>query len=245
MKPETRNSKLGIWNLESGIITNYFPSLTNAQIAQFEQLGPLYRQWNAMINVISRKDIDNLYERHILHSIGIAKVIEFRPGTKILDAGTGGGFPGIPLAILFPMADFHLIDSTAKKLTIVQNISEEIGLKNITTEHGRLEDHRGRYDFVISRAVASLDDMVRWVRKNIKEDGINDLENGILYLKGGEIDEELNIFEISPKRPILKSTKHQIIQSPNHPMFKRYNIYHLSDFFHEDFFQTKKLIHLF
>jgi len=144
------------------------------------------------------------------------------PGTKILDAGTGGGFPGIPLAILFPQVNFYLIDSTAKKLVVVQNIADEIGLKNITTEHGRLEDHRGQYDFVVSRAVASLDDMVRWVRKNIKGDGINELKNGILYLKGGDLEGEIMGMEAG-----------------------KYDIYQLSDFFAEEFFQTKKLIHLF
>ncbi len=142
------------------LISKYFPSLTGSQIVKFDQLGPLYMEWNARINVISRKDIDNLYERHILHSLGIARVIDFRPGTKILDAGTGGGFPGIPLAILFPQVHFHLVDSTAKKLTVVQNIADVTGLKNITTEHCRLEDHRGLYDFVVSRAVASLKEMV-------------------------------------------------------------------------------------
>jgi 16S rRNA (guanine527-N7)-methyltransferase len=236
LKPETRNQKL---------ITRYFPLLTEVQMKQFEQIGPLYREWNAKLNVISRKDIDNLYERHILHSLSIAKVIDFRPGTKILDAGTGGGFPGMPLAIVFPQVHFHLIDSTAKKLTVVQNISGEIGLKNITTEHSRLENHRGLYDFVISRAVASLDNMILWVRKNVKKDGMNQLDNGILYLKGGEILDELQNFETSPKLPILKSPKQQITQSSNHPMFNRYAIYQLSDFFKEEFFQTKKLIHIY
>jgi 16S rRNA (guanine527-N7)-methyltransferase len=227
------------------LLIKYFPEMTEAQLIKFIQLGQLYREWNTKINVISRKDIDNLYERHVLHSLGIARVIDFAAGTRILDAGTGGGFPGIPLAILFPEAHFHLVDSTAKKLAVVKDIAAETGLKNITTEHSRLEDHSELYDFVISRAVASLGDMVSWVRKNVKRDRINKLENGLLYLKGGEIDQELNIFERSLKHPILKSSKHQIIQSPNHPIMKRYTIYPLSDFFTEEFFQTKKLIHLY
>jgi 16S rRNA (guanine527-N7)-methyltransferase len=213
---------------------------------QFEHLGPLYTEWNARINVISRKDIGNLYERHILHSLGIAKVIEFRPGTEILDAGTGGGFPGVPLAIFFPETDFHLIDSTAKKLNVVQNIAGELGLKNITTKHIRLEDHRGIYDFVVSRAVASLDDMVRWVRKNIKEVGINEQKNGILYLKGGEVIEELAGMEAwghggmeAGKRGSGEAVKRGSGEA------MKYTIYSLSDFFKEPFFTTKKLIHLY
>jgi len=177
LKLETRNLKL---------IIRYFPNLSAQQVHQFELLGKLYPEWNAKINVISRKDIENLYERHVLHSLGIARVINFKPGTKILDAGTGGGFPGIPLAILFPEVHFHLVDSTAKKLAVVKAIAGETGLNNITTEHRRLEDHRGLYDFVVSRAVASLEEMVQWVWKNVKKDGVNDIENGILYLKGGE-----------------------------------------------------------
>ena len=216
--------------MNSELIIRYFPDLTATQLTQFEQLGPLYHGWNAKINVISRKDIANLYERHVLHSLGIAKAIEFLPGTKIMDAGTGGGFPGIPLAILFPMAHFHLIDSTAKKLTVVQNIAGELGLKNITTEHCRLEDHVGLYDFVISRAVASLDDIVHLVRKNIKKEGMNEIENGILYLKGGDVEKELESME-AWKRGIGEEW--------------RYHIYALSDFFAEEFFLTKKLIHLY
>lgn len=231
--------------MESALINKYFSTLSEVKINQFEQLGPLFREWNAKINVVSRKDIDNLYERHIVHSLGIAKVIDFRPGTKILDAGTGGGFPGIPLAIFFPQVHFHLIDSTAKKLSVVQNIAGEVGISNITTEHCRLENHRGLYDFVICRAVASLDDIVRWVWKNIKKDGSNELNNGILYLKGGEIQEELRNFAISPNPQVLKSPDHPIAQSPNHPNIKCYNIYQLSDFFTEEFFLTKKLIHIY
>jgi 16S rRNA (guanine527-N7)-methyltransferase len=212
---------------------------------QFERLGPLYQEWNAKVNVVSRKDIDNLYERHVLHSLGIAKIIKFQPGTKILDAGTGGGFPGLPLAILFPEIDFHLVDSTAKKLIVVQNIAKEIGLSNITTEHSRLENHQGLYDFAVSRALASLGDMVRWVRKNIKRAEINELPNGLLYLRGGDVEPEVQNFAKSLKLPIPKSFKQQISQSPNHPILSKYNIYLLSDFFKEEFFLTKKLIHLY
>jgi 16S rRNA (guanine527-N7)-methyltransferase len=223
--------------LNTDLISRYFPKLTEAQIAQFEQLGSLYLDWNSKINVISRKDIDNLYERHILHSLAIAKIIEFRTGTKIMDAGTGGGFPGIPLAILFPEVHFHLIDSTAKKLTVVQNIADETGLKNITVEHSRLEDHREIYDFVVSRAVASMDAIVRLVWKNIKKDGINEIENGILYLKGGDVNEELKSMEAwghGGKVPGKLGSG----EAGN------YTIYPLSDFFTEEFFQTKKLIHI-
>jgi 16S rRNA (guanine527-N7)-methyltransferase len=221
---------LEFWNLESGIINKYFPLLTEAQNEQFERLGTLYHEWNAKINVISRKDIENLYERHILHSLGIAKVIDFRPGTKILDAGTGGGFPGIPLAILFPQAHFHLLDSTAKKLTVVQQIAGDTGLNNVTTEHSRLEDHRGQYDFVVSRAVAPLDEMVSLVWKNIKKDGINEIKNGMLYLKGGDVDEELRHLEAG-RLGGWEAGRHRI--------------YQLSDFFTEEFFLTKKVIHIY
>lgn len=193
--------------------------MTAVQQAQFRQLGPLYREWNARINVISRKDIENLYERHILHSLGIAKVISFKPGTRILDAGTGGGFPGVPLAIMFPEVHFHLVDSTAKKLSVVRNIADAAGLDNISTEHGRLEGHHRKYDFVVSRAVASLDDMVRWVGKNIRAEGFNGLPNGILYLKGGELEEEL--------------------ADANN------KVYPLQEYFSEPFFETKTLVHLF
>jgi 16S rRNA (guanine527-N7)-methyltransferase len=231
--------------LNSELVSLYFPQLTAVQLRQFEQLGPLYEEWNAKINVVSRKDIDNLYERHVLHSLAIGKVIEFAPGTMILDAGTGGGFPGLPLAILFPEAGFHLVDSTNKKLSVVGEIATVLGLKNITLEHCRLEDHRGLYDFVVSRAVASLIEMAHWVRKNIKKDGINELPNGILYLKGGDVQTELQNFEKSQKHPILKPANHQNPQSTIHPILKSYSIYQLSKFFTEEFFQTKKLIHLY
>jgi len=207
--------------LESGIILKYFPTLTAAQITQLEQLGKLYCEWNARINVISRKDIKNLYERHILHSLGIAKVADFKAGTRILDAGTGGGFPGIPLAILFPMVSFHLIDSTAKKLTVVQNIAAETGLNNITTEHGRIEDHRGLYDFIVSRAVTSLPEFIKLVRHLVAARNINMIPNGTLYLKGGDLKKELDMLN------------------------REYTIYDLSLFFEEEFFLTKKVIHIY
>jgi 16S rRNA (guanine527-N7)-methyltransferase len=209
--------------LESGIVYKYFPDLTESQSAQFEQLGCLYREWNSKINVISRQDIDNLYERHILHSLGIAKVIRFKPGTAVLDAGTGGGFPGIPLAILFPEVCFHLVDSTAKKLTVIKNIIEIADIRNVTTEHCRFEDHAMKYDFIVSRAVASLDLMVKSLWKNIRAGGFNEIKNGLLYLKGGEISEEFRSMEA----------------------WRKYVIYPLNAYFQEDFFETKSLVHLF
>jgi len=210
----------------------HFPRLTEFQVNQFGQLGPLYHEWNGKINVISRKDIENLYERHVLHSLAIAKIIQFKPGTNILDAGTGGGFPGIPLAIMFPETDFHLVDSTAKKLTVINNIAEEIGLKNISTEHSRLEDHHGHYDFVVSRAVASLDDMIRWTWKNVKRNGMNELQNGILYLKGGEVHEKVKGMGAG-RQGGMGAEK------------INYTIYNLADLFSEPFFSTKSLVHLF
>jgi 16S rRNA (guanine527-N7)-methyltransferase len=207
--------------LEFGILHTYFPSLTSRQVGQFELLGPLYKEWNAKINVISRQDIDNLYERHILHSLAIAKIISFKPGTIILDAGTGGGFPGIPLAIIFPEVHFHLVDSTAKKLLVVRNVAEAAGLSNIRTEHCRLQEHHGKYDFVVSRAVSTLEEMVRMTWKNISPGGFNDLPNGILYLKGGDLAAEIG--------SMRKSSK----------------IYDIGSYFKGEFFQTKKVIHLY
>ena len=184
------------------IIRKYFPELTDTQLHQLEQLDGLYRDWNAKINVISRKDIDALYEHHVLHSMAIAKVVNFRPGTEILDFGTGGGFPGIPLAILFPECRFKLIDGTGKKIRVTQEVASAIGLKNGRAEHLRGEDERGRYDFVVSRAVMPLPDLAKIVRKNISKTQRNATPNGIICLKGGELQAELqpfrNVVEVNP-----------------------------------------------
>ena len=183
-------------------IEQYFPILTDEQRRQLQMLDELYRDWNAKINVISRKDIDNLYEHHVLHSLAIAKVINFRPGTEILDFGTGGGFPGIPLAILFPECHFKLIDGTGKKIHVAQEVANAIGLKNCQPEHLRGEDERGKFDFVVSRAVMPLPDLVKIVRKNISKTNRNAIGNGVICLKGGELQAELqpfkNIVEVNP-----------------------------------------------
>lgn len=201
------------------IILKYFPGLTPQQIKQFEQLLPLYTEWNAKINVISRKDIDALYERHVLHSLAIARVISFTKGTRILDVGTGGGFPGIPLAIAFPEVHFHLTDAIGKKIKVVQAVAEALGLKNITAEHIRAEKVKHHYDFVVSRAVTRMPEFVGWTHNKIRKNDQNLLPNGILYLKGGELTEELKNF---PKALC----------------------YPISDFFEEDFFETKKVVYL-
>jgi 16S rRNA (guanine527-N7)-methyltransferase len=201
-------------------ILKYFPETSALQKDQFEALKGLYEQWNAAINVISRKDIDNLYERHILHSLGIARVVSFAPGSQILDVGTGGGFPGIPLAILFPEVDFHLVDSIGKKIKVVNAVAEALDLKNVTSEHRRAEELNGRYDFIVSRAVASLPEFTGWVKKNISRKSINPLHNGILYLKGGDVSAELK--ESGGK----------------------YQIYKLSRYFEETYFETKSVVHL-
>ncbi|MGB0776720.1 MAG: 16S rRNA (guanine(527)-N(7))-methyltransferase RsmG [Flavobacteriaceae bacterium] len=200
-------------------LSKYFDSLSELQIQQFKQLGELYPQWNERINVISRKDIDKLYTNHVLHSLGIAKVASFRPGSKILDVGTGGGFPGIPLAILFPETEFLLVDSIGKKIKVVQGVADAIGLKNLKAEHIRAEKVKGQFDFIVSRAVTQMPDFVKWVKGKIKKESRHDLKNGILYLKGGDLSNELSTF---PKA----------VQYP------------LSEYFHEDFFETKKVVHL-
>ena len=178
----------------TALIEKYFPKLTDIQRQQFQSLDALYRDWNAKINVISRKDIDNLYEHHVLHSLAIAKVINFRPGTHVLDFGTGGGFPGIPLAILFPEVQFKLIDGTGKKIRVAQEVSNAIGLTNCHPEHLRGEDEKDKFDFVVSRAVMPLPDLVKIVRKNIAKTQHNALPNGILCLKGGNLQGEIQPF---------------------------------------------------
>jgi 16S rRNA (guanine527-N7)-methyltransferase len=203
------------------ILNKYFPLLTATQKEQFEQLAPLYKDWNEKINVISRKDVDNLYVNHILHSLGIAKVIDFKSTAHILDVGTGGGFPGIPLAILFPKVQFHLVDSIGKKITVVNEISHALGLKNVVGEKIRAEEiKKKQYDFIVSRAVTRMKEFYGWVQNKIKSESVHDTDNGILYLKGGELEEEMNEL----KRP--------------------YQLYSLSDYFEEEFFETKKVVYV-
>lgn len=201
-------------------LLKYFPTLSVEQQRQFAALDALYRDWNAKINVISRKDIDNLYEHHVLHSLAIAKMIHFRPGTRILDFGTGGGFPGVPLAILFPECEFKLIDGTGKKIRVAQEVCNAIGLKNCHPEHLRGEEEKGRYDFIVSRAVMPLPDLVKIVRKNIAKENRNALPNGILCLKGGNLEGELQ-----PFRKIVESQE-------------------LSTCFSEEWFKEKHVIYL-
>ena len=202
------------------IIEKYFKQLTDAQRQQLQMLDGLYREWNAKINVISRKDIDNLYEHHVLHSLAIAKMANFRPGTTILDFGTGGGFPGIPLAILFPECQFKLIDGTGKKIRVAQEVATAIGLKNCRPEHLRGEDEQGRYDFIVSRAVMPLPDLVKIVRKNISRTQRNTLPNGVICLKGGELQAELQ-----PFRHIVETNA-------------------ISNWFDEEWFQEKNVVYL-
>ena len=173
------------------LLLKYYPDLSDQQILQFEKLKELYKDWNLKINVVSRKDIDELYLRHVLHSLGIAKIQKFMPGSKILDVGTGGGFPGIPLAILFPEVQFHLVDSIAKKIKVVNEVAAGLKLQNVTITNARVESLNERYDFVVSRAVTRLDKFCPWISKNISTKNINDIKNGIIYLKGGDLDEEI------------------------------------------------------
>ena len=200
-------------------ILKQFPNLTENQVLQFQKLQSLYQDWNAKINVISRKDIDELYTRHVLHSLGIAKIIEFRPGSKIMDVGTGGGFPGIPLEVLFPEVDFYLIDIIAKKIKVVNEVAIGLGLKNVKAEQKRAELVRQEFDFIVSRAVTNMPDFVKWVDDKVAKKQNHELVNGILYLKGGDLTEELKDFP--------KATQ-----------------YNLSDFFSDEFFETKKVVHL-
>ena len=200
-------------------IIKQFPNLTDNQLLQFQKLEALYHDWNAKINVISRKDIDELYTKHVLHSLAIAKVQPFEPGTYILDVGTGGGFPGIPLAILFPETRFYLIDVIAKKIKVVQAVADGVGLKNVKAEQMRAENAKGDYDFIVSRAVTNMPDFYAWVKDKIKKQNKHALHNGILYLKGGDLTEELKDF----------------------PKATEYNI---ADFFSDPFSETKKVVHL-
>ncbi len=203
------------------LIRKYFPDLNNVQTRQYQKLGILYREWNDKVNLISRKDIDHLYERHVLHSLSISKVIQFHPGTKVLDAGTGGGFPGIPLAIMFPEVKFTLVDSIRKKIMVVNNIIDDLGLNNTVAFQERVESVNEKYDFVISRAVTGLPLFYSWVKSKISRRSFNTLKNGILYLKGGDTLEEL-----SKIRAFNKT-------------------FNISEFFGEDFFETKKIVHVY
>ena len=200
------------------LILKYFPEITDEQKQQFEKLEQLYTEWNEKINVISRKDMDGLYEKHILHSLGIAKVMPFADGTKVLDVGTGGGFPGIPLAILFPEVSFTLIDSIGKKIKVVEAVSEGLGLKNVTAVHGRAEKLKEKFHFVVSRAVTQMPEFLRWLKGKFEKEQFNEKHNGVLYLKGGDLAEELAGL--------------------------RGEIFQLKNYFEEEFFDTKKVVYL-
>lgn len=202
------------------LIQKYFPKLKQEQLSQFELLKPLYLDWNEKINVISRKDMDEFYKHHVLHALAIAKVIRFTPETTILDVGTGGGFPGIPLAILFPECQFHLVDARRKKIKVVQEVINSIGLKNVKANHERAENLNGKYDFIVSRAVTKMDQFSPWVQNNISKQQRNALPNGILYLKGGNLTKEMQ------------------------PVTTFYDIYNISDHFQEAFFKTKKVVYV-
>ena len=200
------------------LILKYFPEITDEQKQQFEKLEKLYTEWNEKINVISRKDMDGLYEKHILHSLGIAKVMPFADGTKVLDVGTGGGFPGIPLAILFPEVSFTLIDSIGKKIQVVEAVSEGLGLKNVTAVHGRAEKLKEKFHFMVSRAVTQMPEFLRWLKGKFEKEQFNEKHNGVLYLKGGDLAEELAGL--------------------------RCEIFQLKNYFEEEFFDTKKVVYL-
>ncbi len=204
------------------LIFKYFPNLTELQKKQFSQLGELYLDWNQKINVISRKDMENFYLHHVLHSLAIAKVVQFKAFTEIMDAGTGGGFPGIPLAIMFPKAKFYLVDSIGKKIKVVKEVAQSLGLKNVEAEQLRMEQVNRTFDFIISRAVTSLPDFMRWTSYKFHNKSFNTVRNGILYIKGGDIQKELNEIKRFKKK-----------------------IYNIPDFFDEDFFETKKVVHIY
>ena len=205
--------------MDADIIFKYFPDLTETQKKQFLQLEHLYKDWNKKINVVSRKDIDELYLRHVLHSLGIAKIQQFRPGASILDVGTGGGFPGIPLAILFPETQFTLVDAIGKKIKVVEEVIEGLQITNTIAIHSRVEDIDAQFDFIVSRAVAAMPTFVHWVKGHIKKKSVHERKNGILYLKGGDLNEELQ-------------------------GYKTVEIFNLADYFEEDFFETKKVVYL-
>jgi 16S rRNA (guanine527-N7)-methyltransferase len=201
-------------------VKKYFPDLTEVQVEQLSKLKALYSEWNAQINVISRKDIENFYERHVLHSLSIAEMIQFKPGSKMLDVGTGGGFPGIPLAILFPESNFHLVDSVGKKIKVVNEVVEALQLKNVTAEHERAENVKGKFDFILSRAVTRMNKFIPWVQNKVLHEDKNILPNGIFYLKGGDLQSEM-------------SEIHQ-----------DYDVLELADLYKEEFFETKKVVYV-
>ena len=206
--------------MTSDLLLKYFPGITPKQQEQFEQLPALYEHWNSQINVISRKDIDQLYERHVLHSLGIAKIITFLPGEKVLDVGTGGGFPGIPLAILFPETQFYLVDSIGKKIKVVQEVTSELGLLNLRAAHLRAEQVDEKFDFVVSRAVTCLKEFYPWLKGKFSKRSNNKLANGILYLKGGDLEQEIAESGLAVQQ------------------------YHLKDYFEEEFFETKQVVYV-